>query len=330
MLRGMKALDGLKRSVSRLVTPWAVHHVSCAVVPALVLALVLAFVLGGQMSAALAQARLQPELAPERIVFPARAEGRDWQVTAFVYKPPGKGPFPLLVFSHGRSGKAEERAALRYPVPLGHVAYWQRKGFAVMAPIRPGYGETGGPDIESSGNRIDRAGACQGAGAYHRVARNAADVVEAAVKWGREQKWVNPRAILLAGQSVGGLTSAATGARNLPGVIGYINFSGGTGGVPEKRPKASCFPELLEQVYGTFGRTTRVPNIWLYAPNDLFWGEEAPRRWHRAFAAAGGRGEFVMTAPVPNEDGHRLLLRGGRLWSIPVDRFLSGLGIAAR
>lgn len=199
-----------------------------------------------------------------------------------------------------------------------------------MAPIRPGYGETGGPDIESSGNRIDRAGACQGAGAYHRVARNAADVVEAAVKWGREQKWVNPRAILLAGQSVGGLTSAATGARNLPGVIGYINFSGGTGGNPEKRPKASCFPELLEQVYGTFGRTTRVPNIWLYAPNDLFWGEEAPRRWHRAFAAAGGRGEFVMTAPVPNEDGHRLLLRGGKLWSIPVDRFLSGLGIAAR
>jgi len=293
MLRGVKALNGLKRSVTRLLAPCAVRHVSCAVVPALVLALVLAFVLGGQMSAALAQARLQPELAPERIVFPARAEGRDWQVTAFVYKPPGKGPFPLLVFSHGRSGKAEERAALRYPVP-------------------------------------DRAGACQGAGAYHRVARNAADVVEAAVKWGREQKWVNPRAILLAGQSVGGLTSAATGARNLPGVIGYINFSGGTGGDPEKRPKASCFPELLEQVYGTFGRTTRVPNIWLYAPNDLFWGEEAPRRWHRAFAAAGGRGEFVMTAPVPNEDGHRLLLRGGRLWSIPVDRFLSGLGIAAR
>jgi dienelactone hydrolase len=326
MLRGVKTLDGLKRSATRLLAACAMRHAPCAVVPALVLALVL----GGQMSAALAQARLQPELAPERIVFPARAEGRDWQVTAFVYRPPGKGPFPLLVFSHGRSGKAEERAALRYPVPLGHVAYWQRKGFAVMAPIRPGYGETGGPDIESSGNRIDRAGACQGAGAYHRVARNAADVVEAAVKWGREQKWVNPRAILLAGQSVGGLTSAATGARNLPGVIGYINFSGGTGGDPEKRPKASCFPELLEQVYGTFGRTTRVPNIWLYAPNDLFWGEEAPRRWHRAFAAAGGRGEFVMTAPVPNEDGHRLLLRGGRLWSIPVDRFLSGLGIAAR
>lgn len=84
MLRGVKALNGLKRSVCRLVTPCAVRHVPCAVVPALVLALVLAFVLGGQMSAALAQARLQPELAPERIVFPARAEGRDWQVTAFV------------------------------------------------------------------------------------------------------------------------------------------------------------------------------------------------------------------------------------------------------
>lgn len=297
---------------------------------------VLASALMAVPAQAQAQAQVQvqpqktPQPEPERVVYPARADGKEWQVTALVYKPPGNGPFPLVIFSHGRSGKPEGRAKLRYPVPLGHVNYWHRKGFAVMAPVRPGYGETGGADIESSGNRLDSANQCQGAHAYQRVAKNAADVVEAAVMWARGQKWVNPRAILLVGQSVGGMTSAATGARNLPGVIAYINFSGGTGGDPERRPAASCFPEVLEQVYGEFGKTTRVPNLWLYAPNDKFWGEEAPKRWHQAFTKAGGRGDFIMTAPVPDEDGHALLLRGGVLWGNPVNRFVERLGVPAR
>jgi dienelactone hydrolase len=294
------------------------------------LALALVFSLGGFPAPALAQAARQLEAEPETITYPARAAGKDWQVKALIYKPQGTGPFPLVVYSHGRSGEAEKRANLRYPIPLGHVGYWNRKGFAVMAPIRVGYGETGGDDIESSGNRLNAANICSGEHAYQRVAKNAADIVEAAIHWGRKQSWVNPSIVLLVGQSVGGLTSVATGARNLPGVIGYINFSGGTGGNPDRRPSASCFPEVLEKVYGELGRTTRIPNLWLYAPNDLYWGEEAPRRWHRAFAAAGGSGDFIMTEPVPNADGHNLMLRGGRLWSIPVDRFVAGLNINAR
>ena len=87
---------------------------------------------------------------PEIVVIPARAAGADWKVQTQVFKPEGPGPFPTLIFSHGRAGKPEERKALEYPVLRGHVAYWMRRGFAVVAPIRPGYGATGGADLEAS------------------------------------------------------------------------------------------------------------------------------------------------------------------------------------
>ena len=60
---------------------------------------------------------------PELVVIPVRAAGADWKVHTQVFKPEGPGPFPTLVFSHGRAGKAEERKALEYPVLRGHVAY---------------------------------------------------------------------------------------------------------------------------------------------------------------------------------------------------------------
>ena len=87
---------------------------------------------------------------PEIVVIPARAAGAEWRVHTQVFKPEGRGPFPTLIFSHGRAGTPDERKALEYPVLRGHVAYWMRRGFAVVAPIRPGYGVTGGADLEAS------------------------------------------------------------------------------------------------------------------------------------------------------------------------------------
>ena len=72
-------------------------------------------------------------------------------MTTQVFLPEGKAPFPVVIFSHGRAPTAEGRANLKFPVLPGHVGYWQAKGFAVVAPIRPGYGATGGPDREASG-----------------------------------------------------------------------------------------------------------------------------------------------------------------------------------
>jgi len=242
------------------------------------------------------------------------------------FKPEGNGPFPLVVFLHGRAGTSEARANLKNPILPGHAAYWMRKGFAVMAPFRPGYGETGGPDMERSGNSITKDGRCIGDHQYQEVAANAARPIRELIDWAKTQSWVNPQKILLAGQSVGGLTAVALGANPPSGVLAYINFVGGTGGDPIRNPGRSCFPEVLTDLYGKYGKTTKIPNLWLYAENDEYWGSDAPVEWHKAFAASGGSGQFVMTTPVPGRGGHSLLQWGGRLWADHTDPFVKSLG----
>jgi dienelactone hydrolase len=243
-----------------------------------------------------------------------------------VYKPGGAGPFPVLIYSHGRAVDKDDRQALEHPIPSGHVRFWLRKGFAVVAPIRPGYGETGGPDRETSGARFNKNGSCTTQPDYVRPAEAAAAAVLASIDWVHTQRWARRDAIVLEGTSVGGMTTVAVAARNPQGVIGYINFAGGAGGNPELAPGKSCGPQFLSELYGQFGKTTRVPGIWLYASNDQFWGPRAPRQWHDSFAAGGSHSEFIQTGPVPDADGHQLMQRGGRMWSVHVNRFVGELG----
>lgn len=242
-----------------------------------------------------------------------------------VFLPPGKGPFPVVIFSHGRSAKAEDRAALKFPILLGHAGYWVSKGFAVVAPIRPGYGATGGPDVEKSGSRWDASGRCLAAPHVGEAIRAGADAVERVLDWVRRQSWASKDRILLVGQSFGGMTSVVLGGRNPPGVVAVVSFSGGTGGDPLAHPRQSCGVPEIADAYAEAGRTARVKNLWLYASNDLYWGPDVPRQWAERFSKAGGTLQFVMTGPV-GEDGHTLLAKGGRMWSDHVNPFLKSLG----
>lgn len=267
---------------------------------------------------------LKPEIV--KIAVPGTgALGGELAMITHVYRPPGEGPHPVLVFSHGRAGTDPERRALAFPVPQGHVRYWLRRGYAVVAPFRPGYGATGGADREYSGARYNEWGECVSRPEPRRTAEPAAQAVTLTAAWVREQPWARSDRILLSGQSVGGLATVAACAASLPGVIGCINFSGGSGGSPLSKGRM-CEPERIEALMSEWGRSTRMPSLWLYAPNDLYWGEEAPRRWHAAFAAGGSPTRFVGTEPVPAPDGHSLLGVGGKLWSVPLQAWLKEHG----
>jgi dienelactone hydrolase len=256
---------------------------------------------------------------------PAPSAGPHGMATA-VFRPPGDAPLPVLVYSHGRAGTSPERQRAKLLEPRGHVLYWLRKGFAVVAPLRPGYGETGGIDGEDSGVRYDLFGNCWGPPDFARAAGAAERATAATLAWVRSQPWADAQRIVLAGSSMGGLTSAAMAASHPDGVVAYINFAGGTGGDGGRAPSHSCGSENMAALMSAYGRSTRVPSLWLYAENDLYWGARWPREWHRAFAAGGSPTTFVMTEPLPNADGHQLLARGMRLWTPHVDRFLTGLG----
>jgi dienelactone hydrolase len=255
----------------------------------------------------------------------ARAIGVEAGMVAGVFRPPGDGPFPVVVYSHGRSAP-DERKLTSVPDPRGFVRYWVRKGFAVVAPVRPGYGETGGADREDSGIYYDIFGNCWGQPAFGQAAAVASEAIAGAITWVRAQPWADRNRIVLVGTSMGALASAAAAADNPDGVAAYVNFAGGTGGNGHARPEHSCGSEEMAALMGAYGARTRVPSLWLYAENDSFWGAERPRAWHRAFTNRGGNARFVMTEGLRNADGHQLLGRGSRFWISHVDRFLSDLG----
>ena len=265
------------------------------------------------------------DFSSDIIHIPAAGAGPHGMAAA-VFRPQGDAPLPVLVYSHGRAGTSPERQRAKLLELRGHVLYWLRKGFAVVAPLRPGYGETGGIDGEDSGVRYDVFGNCWGPPDFGRAAAAAVRPTAATLAWVRTQPWADAHRIVLAGSSMGGLASAATAASNPDGVIAYINFAGGTGGDGGRAPSHSCGSEDMTALMAAYGRSTHVPSLWLYAENDLYWGAEWPREWHRAFATGGSPTTFVMTEPLPNSDGHQLLARGMRLWTAHVDAFLTGLG----
>jgi dienelactone hydrolase len=240
-----------------------------------------------------------------------------------IFLPPGPGPFPVIVYSHGRS---IERESTQVPDPRGFVRYFVRRGFAVVAPIRPGYGATGGEDREDSGVRYDVFGNCWGHPQFDRAAAAARDAIAATLAWLHAQAWADPTRVVLLGTSMGGLASIATAATDVEGIAATINFAGGTGGNGPAAPEHSCGSEDMEALMRVYGARAPAPSLWLYAKNDAFWGAERPRAWHRAFAEGGSDTRLVMTDPVPNADGHQLLGRGSRLWMPPVEAFLARLG----
>jgi dienelactone hydrolase len=200
---------------------------------------------------------------------------------------------------------------------------------AVVAPIRPGYGSTGGVDVENSGARFDSNGQCTSRPAYRAMAAAAKKTVGAALAWVQGQPWADGRHVILAGQSVGGLTTVAAAADRPAGVLGYINFAGGTGGNPQLAPGRSCDPEQLTAVYTEFGRTTVLPNLWVYAENDQYWGHDAPKAWHAGFAKGGSRTTFIHAPPVADGNGHALSGHSRSLWAPYVDEFLRSIDLPA-
>lgn len=68
-----------------------------------------------------------------------RQETRPMPIT--IYRPAGDGPFPLVVFNHGRATTDKRAAQGRYR-PEHAARYLVAKGFVVFVPTRVGYWET--------------------------------------------------------------------------------------------------------------------------------------------------------------------------------------------
>lgn len=227
-------------------------------------------------------------------------------------------PQPFLVLGHGRPANGNF-TGYKWTSYRKQGNYFVSKGFAVFIPLRVGYGETGGPDVEEGGSCTTKD--------YDFSYAVGGLQTRKVVDYARTRPYINRDKGVIAGQSFGETLAIEAAAQNIPGVIAAINFAGGGGGDPVGRPERPCRADKLQTLFAGYGRMAKVPTLWLYSENDHYWGNSLPREWFDAFTDAGGRGEFVRLSPVPDADGHLAFSRSMKEWTPQVDRFLKSLGL---
>src|SRR5580765_555790 len=183
------------------------------------------------------------------------------EITVTVFQQAGGAPYPLLVLSHGRAPDSAERGNLgraRYSEASKHFA---SLGYSVWVPTRIGYGVSG-TDIDP-----EDSGAC-GSKLYPPGYAAATEQVLQVMAYAKHLPEIDGTRIVSVGQSFGGATSIALAARNPAGLVAAINFAGGGGGDPRTRPGEPCEPFRLAQMFGSYGKSARIPTLWIYAEND--------------------------------------------------------------
>ncbi|HEX6318119.1 MAG TPA: prolyl oligopeptidase family serine peptidase [Burkholderiales bacterium] len=252
-------------------------------------------------------------LVEEHIRIPAL--GGRYTIATTILRPAGPGPFGAIVLNHGVPLTAREReresAALLRPA----AEVFAERGYAVIMPLRRGFGATGGWFAED-------AGSC-GNPNYLRGEAAAADDIMAAYDFARRLPYVDASRMILAGQSAGGVASLfAAGTRAPKGLVAVLAFAAGRGGDPVSHPGVPCAVEPLAKVFSDLGRQVKVPVLFHYAANDLYFNATTSQLWFERFNAGGAPAHYVLQPPF-SDNGHYIFSgAGARYWVPAVERFL--------
>jgi dienelactone hydrolase len=224
---------------------------------------------------------------------------------------------PYLVLNHGRPATEADFAKMKRQRYSENSQYFVALGFVVLVPTRVGYGESGGPDVEYSGRCDSRN--------YTPAYAASADQTVAVLKAAANLPYVDLSRGIVVGQSFGGMTSITLSTRELPGLVGAVNFAGGGGGDPTNRPENPCSAYRLTELYKDYGAVSKVPTLWLYSENDRYWGSELPKEWFTSFVKAGGKAQFVQL-PRYKDNGHGIFSGNPNAWKSAFEGFLHEVG----
>ena len=261
-------------------------------------------------------AAIEPRVREGRLV--VRMDGALEVLEILTAIPPGDGPAPLALISHGTA--TEARVWLRDYLPLAEN--FARRGYRAVVFARRGYGFSTGarrdqPPWKPCGYWPTRA--------YVRAASAIADEYTAVLESLVQLPEVDGSKIVGVGQSAGGLGVLALASRRPSGLIGVINFAGGHGGAGRHRV---CNARGVTRAFAAAGKDGQVPALWLHSTTDrLFWPSLARRNFD-SYIAGGAPARLEMLGPLWfSEDGHDLFMLGGReLWQPRISTFLRDIG----
>ena len=124
------------------------------------------------------------------------------RIQAYLYKPDGDGPFPVVIYNHGTRDGRE-----RVPSPFPYVGKMlTRAGYAVFVPERRGYGKSDGEIWRQEvGNNQSRL--------IPRLQAETDDVL-AGVDYLRDLSYVDTKRLAVMGWSFGGVVTMLASARS--------------------------------------------------------------------------------------------------------------------
>ncbi len=204
--------------------------------------LLIALLIGMVASAA----RSQPELGSPKYQDVFYASG-NLRIQAYLYKPDGDGPFPLVIYNHGtRDGR--ERA----PSPFPHVGQMlTRAGYAVWVPERRGYGKSDGEiwwqEVGSDQSRL-----------ILRLQAETDDVL-AGIDYLRGLPYVDTKRLAVMGWSFGGVVTMLAAARS----TAFLAAVDQAGGALTWDGNSHMRSALIEAA----GKST-TPTLFMVARND--------------------------------------------------------------
>jgi dienelactone hydrolase len=247
-------------------------------------------------------------------------DGRSYELETLTVRPSEPGRYPLAVITHGTPRDPKTIGATGPSQLSWQTEEFARRGYVAVQIMRRGYGA-------STGAMADGIGECSAAIDYVKLGMQTAKDLRAAIDTLQQRPDVDSSSVIAIGQSSGGFGVLALSANPPPGLRAVISFAGGRGSVA---PDTVCEPDRLVDATATFGSTSRVPELWIYADNDHYFGPEIARRMHEAFTKSGGKAELLIT-PANGADGHlQFHMRSGRVnWSSAVDSFLQANALPA-
>ena len=216
---------------------------------------------------------------------------------AWLFRPPGDGPFSLAIVAHASTQNAIRRAQMPQPEYRALALAMVARGFAVLVPERPGHGATGGAYLEDQGGCADAD--------YAKAGRAAAEAIRTAMDLLRTQPFIKKDGAVVVGHSAGGWGALALAQSDPKAISRIVVFAPGRGGRANDRAGDVCAPERLISATGEFGKAARVPVTWIVAENDSYFSPALSRRMADAFRSGGGKVDFRV-APKSGDDGHWL------------------------
>jgi hypothetical protein len=156
------------------------------------------------------------------------------------------------------------------------------------------------------------------------------DDLHAAIAAMQRRADVTTQGMITIGVSSGGFATVALTSDPPPGLAAAINFAGGLHRAALPAGVRNVDDEdALVSAFGTLGKNSRTPTLWIYAENDSFFKPDLAHRLLAAFTTSGGRAQLI-DAPAFGSDGHLLFLYGMPIWSRMVDDFLREENLGSR